>query len=125
MPFNYSEFKKLQSILDKNVQTVYGIEYKLFSENLYTAGTSDLICNWNGVNSIVDFKTSKYIKDENYINHYFIQATCYALMAEELYNIQIPKIVILMTVDHDDPLIFEKEKKDYVTQVNMIFGERN
>lgn len=124
MPFNYSEFKKIRPILDENVGTIYGIEYRLFSEELEAAGTSDLICQWNGINAVVDFKTSKYEKKEKDIPHYFIQAACYALMAEELYSIQIPKVVIIMTVDHHDPVVFEKDKSDYVHQVKMLFGSR-
>lgn len=124
MPFNYSEFKKIQSILDKYVNLVYGVEYMVYSEELCTAGTTDLICNWKGETAIVDFKTSKYSKNETYIHHYFIQATCYALMVEHLYNIQIPKIIIIMAVDHEEPVVFEKSKKEFMPQVSMIFGER-
>lgn len=124
MPFNYSEFKKIRPLLDKNVGIIYGVEYRLFSEEMEAAGTSDLICKWNGQNAIVDFKTSKYEKKEKDISHYFIQAACYALMVEELYGIEVPRIVIIMTVDHEDPIVFEKEKSDYVHQVRMIFGQR-
>lgn len=121
MPFNFSEFKKLRPILKEHVGLIYGIEYRLFSEELNAAGTSDLICQWKGQNAIVDFKTSKYEKKESDIQHYFIQAACYAMMVEELYLVSIPKIVIMMTVDHDNPVIFEKLKLEYEHKVRSIF----
>lgn len=122
MPFNYMSFLGIKPVLDKNVKKVFGIEYRVFSEELNAAGTTDLICCWNNSTSIVDFKTSKYIKKEENIRHYFLQSSCYALMAEALYDIRIPKIVIVMAVDHEQqPLVFEKSKDEYLDEVYDIF----
>jgi genome maintenance exonuclease 1 len=74
--------------------------------------------------SIVDFKTSRKPKREEWIQHYFIQATCYALMAEELYGIDIPQIVIIIAIDNEDPQIFRKDKSKYIGKVKEIFEMR-
>jgi genome maintenance exonuclease 1 len=122
MPINWADFRKIAKILDENVGDVYGVEYRLFSEELGAAGTSDLIGTWNGVNAIIDFKTSKYEKDSGDIFSYFIQATCYALMVEELYGLSIPKIVIIISVDHEPkPLIFERDKAEFIEETRSIF----
>ena len=124
MSINFSTFKSIRPHLDAHVGDIYGIEYNLFSEELRTAGKSDLLCQWKGANSIVDFKTSKYPKEEDAIQSYFVQATCYALMAEEMYNVSIPNITIIIAVDHEETLIFEKDKREYIKKVHQIFKEK-
>lgn len=122
MPINWSDFRKIAKILDENVGEVFGIEYRLFSEELNAAGTSDLIAMWKNTAAIIDFKTSKYEKDSGDIFSYFIQATCYALMVEELYGISIPKIVIIISVDHEPkPLVFERDKAEFIQETLSIF----
>lgn len=121
MPFNYMTFLNIKKILDKNVKKIYGIEYRLFSEELNCAGTTDLICCWNNSNTVVDFKTSKYQKKEENIRGYFLQSSCYALMAEALYGIKIPNITIIIAVDHEEPVIFEKSKDEFLDDVYEIF----
>jgi len=122
MPFNLMEFNKIKPLLDNNIKEIYGIEHMMYSRQYKCAGTSDLICNWKDTNAIVDFKTSKYLKSESKIQHYFIQASVYAFMVKELYDIDVPDIVIIMTIDHDNPIVFHKKVVDYLNQVQSIFN---
>jgi genome maintenance exonuclease 1 len=64
-PLIFDMFKDIKTILDNNVGKIYGIEQKLFSHRYQCAGTADLICEWNDVKSVVDFKTSKRISQRN------------------------------------------------------------
>lgn len=121
MTFNLVEFKKIKKHLDMHIDEVYGIELPLFSRKLNTAGTTDLFCRWKNKRTILDHKTSTREKVEADIEHYFVQTTAYATMIEELYNIPIEKIVIMMIVDHSEPLVFEKNRNDYMDRVNEIF----
>lgn len=121
MPFNLAEFNKIKPLLDKNVTEIYGIEHMMYSRRLKCAGTADLICLWDNKPAIVDFKTSRYIKDESKIEHYFIQAAVYSNMVKHLYNIDCEDIIIVMTVDHEQPLVFSKKRDDYQQKVDSIF----
>lgn len=121
MPINVQTFNSIRSILDKNIGTIYGIEALLYSRLLKAAGTADLLAEYNGVNSIIDFKTSKRIKTEDQIESYFIQTSAYSLMAAEHSNYNFPQIVIIMTVDNEDPLIFIKKARDYFPRVKEVF----
>ena len=121
MPSNIASFKDLQKILDENIDIIYANEIPLFSHRLKAAGRCDLIAKFGNINSIVDFKTSRKPKQEEWIQNYFLQATAYSLMAEEMYDIKIPQIVIMITVDGEDPQIFIKDRKDYVDRVLEIF----
>lgn len=121
MPVNVESFKKIQPILDKNVKLIYGVELPLFSKYLNTAGRCDLFCKWNNDNAIIDFKTSRRIKNEEDILSYFLQSACYAFMASVIYKIKIEKIVIIIAVDHEDVLVFEKPVHDYINPMIKLF----
>lgn len=121
MPFNLATFNSIKPILDQNIDEVYGIEAMLYSAKLKAAGTCDLLAVFNGVNTIVDFKTSKRLKKEEDIESYFLQATAYSWCAEELTGIKFPQIAIIMAVDHENPLIFVKNAKNYHSRLFEIF----
>lgn len=121
MPINLMDFRKIQPILDKNISKIYGLELPLFSKKYNTAGTTDAIVEWNGLPAIIDFKTSKKIKGIQDISSYLSQATIYAIMANEMYNLNIENFVILMIVDHEEPIVFHEKVSTYTEQVNRIF----
>jgi genome maintenance exonuclease 1 len=121
MPFNLVTFSSIKKHLDLCIGTVHGIEIPLWSENLKTAGRCDLLAGWNGINSVIDFKTSKRKKDEEDIQSYFLQATCYSLMAEERTTLKFPQIVVIIAVDHEDAQVFVKNRDQYVDKVLEVF----
>jgi len=128
MAVNKEQFlSSLKPTLDEHVTKVYGVEFPLYSIKMKTAGTVDLLCDWNGVPSVVDYKTSKKIKKEEWIENYFVQASVYALMATQHLELPFHQIIILMMVDNDKPIVYKKlivYKKsvlDYVETVEEIF----
>lgn len=122
MPFNLYTFSSIKPILDENIGSVYGVEIPLYSAELRAAGTCDLLAGYAGINSVVDFKTSKRVKREEDIEGYFIQATAYSVMAEELTGLRFPQIVIIMSVDHYSPLVFVKRRDDYIERTRKVFA---
>jgi genome maintenance exonuclease 1 len=121
MPFNLVTFSSIKKHLDLCIGTVHGIEVPLWSENLKTAGRCDLLAGWQGTNSVIDFKTSKRQKGEEDIQSYFLQATCYSLMAEERTTLKFPQIVVIIAVDHEDAQVFVKNRDQYVDKVLEVF----
>ena len=121
MPTHKILFKSMQHILDKNVDEVYGVEHPLYSHRLRTAGKTDLIARYNGIRSIVDFKTSSHPKEEKDIEGYFLQSTCYALMTAEHTGINVPQIVIMIAVENHEPNVFIKNTIDYTSRVVKLF----
>ena len=118
------QFRPFKEKLIQNIKTVYGLEFFCYSEELRLAGTTDCICLWDGVLSIVDHKTSKRNKKEEWIEDYFLQSTAYAIMVEEIYKIKIPQIVILVTVEEEPlPQVFVKKKEDYVSKLLTRIAE--
>jgi genome maintenance exonuclease 1 len=121
MPANLATFSSIRSELDDNVGMIYGIESPLHSHKLMTAGRTDLIADWCGAPSIIDFKTSRKLKEEQWIQGYFLQATCYSMMVEELTDLQIANIVIIIAVDHEYPQVFTRNSHAFRNQVTELF----
>ena len=124
MPINVESFKPIKQILDDHVDNILGVEIPLYSKALGCAGRTDLIAEYDGTLSVIDFKTSKRMKKAEWIENYFIQATCYAMMFEWIYKIAVPQIVIVITVDDEKtPQVFKLERSQYVNRVLEIFRQ--
>lgn len=122
MPVNMATFAQIKPVLNEYLGKVYGIEFPLWSTKLKTAGRSDLFAEWNGIDSIIDYKTSKKRKDEDHILNYFVQTTTYAHMMAERLNIAVPKqIVIVIAVDEDNSQLFMRKTSDYVDMMHSVF----
>ena len=78
-----------------NIDEVWGTEIGLIAPGLY-AGTTDCVGMHNGEEAIIDFKTSKKIKKEEWIEDYYLQCCAYAMAHNEMYDTNIKKGVILM-----------------------------
>ena len=119
---NYQSFLKMKRVIDAHLGKIRGVELPLWSERLKTAGRTDLCGEWNGVLSIIDWKTSNALKHQCDIMTYFLQSTCYGLMVEERYpGLRIPQIVIGIAVDHDEPQFFVSKKNDFLEETLRVF----
>ena len=107
-------FNQLRTRLN-HVDEIRGQELALFSDDLKVAGRVDCVGKYDGVLSIIDFKTSNNNKDRGMIEDYFLQCTAYALMWYELTGERIDNAVILMSVEKGMvPLIFQEDINKYV-----------
>lgn len=114
MPSNIATFNTLRPILDARLNNIWMQEVFLYSDKLKTAGQVDCIGEWDGVLSIIDFKTSKRVKKEEDITNYFIQMCFYAAAFLERTGIAIKQAVVVMAVDDNEPLIFKVNTFDYL-----------
>jgi len=113
----------------QNIDKILCQEVALWSDHLKLAGRVDCIAEYNGKLSIIDFKTSKKMKDEFEIEEYFLQTTCYSIMLEERTGIPVSNIVILMSCDDGSCLVFEQKPKKYIKKlmetINLYTSENN
>lgn len=125
MPSTVANFRQVRKIIDEGVGTVYGVEIPLYSERLQTAGRSDLIAGYQGYNSVIDWKGSNNPKELHMVRNYCIQAACYAVMAEEMYpGLNIPRIVVVVMVEHQEPQVFVRETDEWREWVERVFARR-
>lgn len=121
MPANLFSFLSIRGHLDRHLGTLFGVETPLWSPVLRTAGRTDLIAEWDGIPSVIDFKTSRRVKKREDITGYFVQKTCYGEMIEERVGLEIPQIVTVMMVDHEEPLIFVEKREDHRDEMLRVF----
>ena len=77
------------------VEEYYGSEVTLHYPGLY-AGSTDLVCLHNGMESIVDFKQSNRPKKEEWIEDYYMQIAAYAMAHDYVYGSKIQQGVIMV-----------------------------
>jgi genome maintenance exonuclease 1 len=116
MPDMRHSFRLMQPLVDR-IDNIHYIETMLYSDALGLAGQVDCIAEFDGVPSIIDFKTSLKLKKEEWILNYFEQCTCYSLMYEEMTGVKCKQIVVLIAVDGEDPQCFVKQRKDYIPEL--------
>ena len=76
-----------------------GSEITLYYPGLY-AGATDLICNHNNLDTIIDFKQSNRPKQREWIDDYFLQISAYAMAHDYVYGSKIRQgIVMICTPD--------------------------
>lgn len=102
------------------VSDVKVIEARLYSHILKSAGTVDLIANFDSTISIIDWKTSRNPKYKDQIHGYFIQASAYAVMFWELFKIPVRQIVIVIAVDMDQPQVYIEKVDHWVNEYKKL-----
>ena len=112
-PFDLETFNSIRPFLDR-INNIHCLETQLYSDYLQVAGTVDCIAEFDGKTSIIDFKTSKRIKTRDDIHGYFMQTSAYAVMFEERTGIPVGKLVIIMSVDDEKPLLFVEKRDDWI-----------
>jgi len=89
-------FERLKPFLHK-ITEVHGVEEMLYSDVLKLAGTADGIVKYDGKLSLIDYKTKRKDQRKDWLHDYFLQATAYSIMWEELSGDIIEQIVILVS----------------------------
>jgi len=107
-------FSQLKPVLESNINNIFAQECGLWSDKYKVAGRVDCIAEYNGVPSIIDFKTSRSERNDEYNESYYIQASAYAEMFEERTGIEINQIVILVVTEDGQVQEFIKEKHEYL-----------
>lgn len=112
-PLDLEMFHKFRSTLHR-INNVYAQELRMYSDHLRIAGTVDCVGEFDGVKSVIDFKTASRLKDKESIENYFMQCAAYAIMFEEKFGIPIAQIVVAIAVEGEEPQVFIEKRDKYV-----------
>lgn len=115
----FSLFPVVRPIIDKSLTKIYNLESAVYSHKLKAAGTFDCFAEWNNIPSLIDWKSAKSLRKEEWIRTYLWQAAFYSMCIGEMHGGKLmPKqIVIVIGVDHEVPQIFIKKTSDYINDV--------
>ena len=122
-PLSEFLFKIAKTDLNR-INNIYALEGTLYSKQLGVAGTVDCIGEFDGELSIIDFKTSKKPKPRDWIEHYFVQCAAYACMFYELTEIPVKKLVIIMSCENGECIVYEEyDKSKYIKLLTKYIRE--
>ena len=110
----YTLFTQLRDSVLQKIDNIYAQECGLYSDKYKVAGRVDCIAEYDGIPSIIDFKTSTSERKDSYNENYYIQASAYAEMFEERTKIAINQVVILVITEDGVVQEFVKDKKNYL-----------
>ena len=114
-----------QKIIDMGLAPItdyYGSEVTLHYPGLY-AGSTDLVCEHDGKETIIDFKQSNKPKKEEWIEDYYMQIAAYAMAHDCMHHSSIEQGIIMIC----PPNLYFQEFKfdgDRMRQYRHKFLER-
>ena len=104
------------------VEEYYGSEVTLYYPGLY-AGTTDLVCVHNDMDTIIDYKQANSPKRKEWIDDYYMQIAAYAMAHDYIYGSNIEQGIIMVCT----PDLYYQEFKfegDEMRQYRHKFLER-
>ena len=109
-------FKTIEPFLER-IDNVHGVELALYSDHFGVAGRTDLIAEFDGKLSVIDYKTSNRTKKKDWCESYFAQCAFYAISYEELTKIPVPQVVVIIAVDNEQPQLFVENRDDWIDKI--------
>ena len=122
-PISQKLFLQVKDILINKVNNIRAQEVQLYSEGIGIAGRVDCVAEWDGELSVIDFKSARKKKQKSWIKKYFLQATAYAIMFEELTKTKINKLVILISAEDGTVEAYVEDRKNWEEQLNAIIED--
>ena len=114
-----------QKIIDTGLAPItkyYGSEVTLHYPGLY-AGSTDLVCEYGGRDTIIDFKQSNRPKKKEWVEDYYMQIAAYAMAHDCMHRSSIEQGIIMVCT----PDLYYQEFKfdgDQMRQYRHKFLER-
>jgi CRISPR/Cas system-associated exonuclease Cas4 (RecB family) len=106
-PISEMLFKLAKPTLNR-INNIHCLESSLYSEVLGVAGSVDTIGEFDGELAVIDYKTSAKPKPREWVEGYFVQTMFYGMALYEMTGIQIKKLVIIMTCEDGECVVYEE-----------------
>ena len=121
-----------QTIIDTGLAPItkyYGSEVTLHYPSLY-AGSTDLVCEYEGKDTIIDFKQSNRPKREEWVEDYYLQIAAYAMAHDCVQHSNIEQgIIMVCTPDlYYQEFKFDGEKMrkyrhQFLKRLSQFYGQ--
>lgn len=118
---NFHMYEQIEKVLLDNVNNIKSSEGSLFSHKLKVAGSVDLIADYKGKPSIIDFKTSGKEKRKEWISGYFLQTAMYSYMYWEMMQDMHAQLVVMIAVeDSNEAQVFTENASKWIDQARNL-----
>lgn len=118
------EFGTIYPLITKavypNISNVRAVECQMYSDKLRMAGTVDLIADYKGKLSIIDWKTTRHEKMADEAISYWCQTASYAYMAYERYGWKPEQLVLVFNENDRDYYVYTQEVSRWVPRVYKL-----
>ncbi len=110
--FARAHFENFLPQLNK-IDMIHGTEVPLYSDEMRIAGMADCIAEYDGVLSIIDYKTKRARQEPDWIIDYYLQTSAYCMMLKTLSGIEVNQCVIIVSSEQDTMQVFKSNPREY------------
>lgn len=114
MPNAADMFSRLREVANESIDNIKLVEGLMYSEYLRAAGTVDMVAEFNGKLSVIDWKTSTRRKTRSRCYNYFKQEAAYAVMYEEMTGQPITQLVTVVTDQEGGSQVFIEHRDEWI-----------
>lgn len=115
-------FDQIKHHLGK-ISSIRATETPMYSDMMELAGRVDLVADFDGTLSVIDFKGSRMTKKEEWVENYLIQTTMYAIMYHERFGVPVKQVVVLIACEDGNDQVFVRDPMDYVKRTKEVIGK--
>ena len=117
-------FSMMQPALDR-IDQIRALEQPLYSTEFGVgiAGTTDSVCSFDGVPSIVDYKTASKMREREDIQNYLMQCAFYASAWTWQTKQPIDQIVIIMVSEDGRLRIFKDKPSAHLDKLRELVAQ--
>jgi genome maintenance exonuclease 1 len=120
MPNAADMFTRLRDVANESIDNIKLVEGLMYSEYLRTAGTVDMVAEFNGKLSVIDWKTSTRRKTRSRCYNYFKQEAAYAVMYEEMTGQPITQLVTVVTDQEGGSQVFVEHRDEWIGEFIVL-----
>ena len=114
MPNAADMFTRLRAVANKSIDNIKLVEGLMYSEYLRSAGTVDMVAEFDGKLSVIDWKTSTRRKTRSRCYNYFKQEAAYAVMFEEMTGQPVTQLVTIVTDQEGGSQVFVEHRDEWI-----------
>ena len=115
-------FNMMQPALDK-IEQIRALEQPLYSAELGIAGTADTVCSYDGIPSVVDYKTASKIRED--VERHMIQGAFYASAWTWQTKMPIDQVVIIMAAEDGRMQVFKDKPSAHLDKLRELAAQHS
>lgn len=123
IPFGKEFFAVYPMIVNEvypKISNIRAIEHRMWSDTVACAGTVDLIADYDGVLSIIDWKTASHEKKPSDVMSYWMQTAAYAIMLKERHGLEAEQLVLVINEYDQSYSVYTQPSKYWIRQFERL-----
>lgn len=106
--------------LKPNLGEIWAQETMVYSDELKLAGTFDMLAEYKGELTVIDFKTARSEKKDEWIQDYYLQSAFYAVALEERTGIKVNDTLIVIATRFGEIQLKEGKAEPHIPKLQEL-----